>query len=86
MEELRISFSPHAIDVIEQRDIMIEWVTRALAEPAFVCQDGTDPDLLQASGSVPERAGRILRVVYNPATDSALVVTAFFDRSMKGKL
>ena len=86
MSEPRITFSLHAIDVLEQREIMIEWVARVVAEPVLLLPDSVDSRLMQAFGLVPERQGRVLRVVYNPEVDSVQVVTAFFDRSMKGKL
>jgi len=72
--------------ILEQREITIEWVVRVITQPALVLQDTADPGLLHAYGPVPERGGRVLRVVYNPGADTDLVVTVFFDRSMKGKL
>ena len=86
MSERRISFTLHAIDVLEQRQIMIEWVARVVARPDLLLQDPVDPGLLHAYGPVPERGGRVLRVVYNPQADTDVIVTVFFDRSMKGKL
>ena len=70
MGEQQISFSLHAIDVIEQREILIEWVARILAEPSLVRPEHRmDPRLLQAFGSVPERDNRVLRVVEHPELD-----------------
>lgn len=88
MEQRHIDFSLHAIDVMEQREIMIEWVVRVIDDPALVLPDGLDPSLFRAFGSVAERGGRVLGVVYNPGKegDSVWIVTAFFDRTMKGKL
>ncbi len=74
------------MDVLEQRGILIEWVARVIARPDLLLRDPGDPDLMHAYGLIPERGGRVLRVVYNPGVDSDVVVTAFFDRSMKGKL
>jgi hypothetical protein len=86
MSEPRITFSLHAIEVLEQREIEIEWVARVLAEPAVMRRDPADPGLVHAFGAVPEREGRVLRVVYNQEEDSIHIVTVFFDRSVKGKL
>ena len=41
---------------------------------------------ITTGGRVEEREGRVLRVVYDPGEESIWVVTAFFDRSMRGKL
>ena len=35
---------------------------------------------------VPEQEGRVLRVVVNPQVDPPLVVTAFLDRRMRGRV
>lgn len=88
MDARRISFSLHAIEAMEQRDIMIRWVVRVVEDPILVVPDDSDPSLLRAYGRVPEREGSVLRVVYNPERegDSIWIVTAFLDRSMKGKL
>ena len=86
MEDTRISLTLHAMGVIEERQIALEWIARVVAEPALLLADQTDPSLVHAFGRGPEREGRVLRVVYNPGADYVLVVTAFFDRSMKGKL
>jgi hypothetical protein len=83
-----MNFSLHAMDVMEQREIMIEWVARVVDDPTLVVRDEYDPSLVRAFGPVPERDGRVLRVVYNPEGegDSVWIVTTFFDRTMKGKL
>lgn len=86
MDEPPISLSLHAIDVIAQRDIRLEWIARVISCPSLVRPDTLDPRLVQAFGAIPERDGRVLRVVYNPGLDVIWVVTVFFDRSMRGKL
>ncbi len=57
MGEQQISFSLHAIDVIEQREILIEWVAAYSGRtlPRAARSNSMDPRLLQAFGPVPER-------------------------------
>ncbi|NLE12000.1 MAG: DUF4258 domain-containing protein [Actinobacteria bacterium] len=74
------------MEVLEQREIRLEWVARVLAEPLLVRDDPKDPSLVQAFGRIRERDGRVLRVVYTQNEGSIYLVTVFFDRSMKGKL
>jgi hypothetical protein len=42
--------------------------------------------LTHALRAIPEFGGRVLRVIYNRTKQPPNVVTAFFDRGMKGKL
>ena len=83
-----MSFSLHAMDVLEQREVSIKRVARVLEDPALVLMDDSDPHLFRSYGCVPEREGRVLRVVYDLESDGDLVwvITTFFARSMKGKL
>lgn len=66
-----------------ERGIEMSWVERTLDAPERVEADPGDPSLLRAFGAIPERDGRILRVVYRPAGGAAFVVTAFFDRGAR---
>jgi hypothetical protein len=86
MTELQLSFTLHALDVLRERCIPEEWVERVVRSPTILLQDADDPVLLHALGRIAERGGRVLRVVYNPGGESVRVVTAFFDRTMRGKL
>jgi hypothetical protein len=86
MERGSITFSIHALDVLHERTIDPSWVERAVADPDLVLRDVADPQVVHALAVIPEREGRVLRVVYNAEGASAHVVTAFFDRSMRGKL
>ncbi len=86
MGKLRISFTRHALDVMEEREIAREWVERVIAHPAARLQDPVDPTLAAALAPILERDNRVLRVVYNAEVDPVRVVTTFFDRGMRGKL
>ncbi|HZW08763.1 MAG TPA: DUF4258 domain-containing protein [Phycisphaerales bacterium] len=78
--------SRHAQGVIERRGIKPTWITRTLADPVARRPDAIDPNLTHALRPIAEFGGRVLRVVYNGGETPPLVITAFFDRSKKGKL
>jgi len=79
-------FSLHALDVLRERQISRDWVQRVIDNPGLVLPDLADPALVHALAPIAERDGRVLRVVYNQEVDPIRVVTAFFDRTMRGKL
>jgi len=79
------TLTAHAAVVLQARGIEREWVAKALDAPLRVEADREDPSLRHALAAIAEREGRILRVVYRPSADGALVVTAYFDRSEKKK-
>jgi hypothetical protein len=45
-----------------------------------------DSDLEHRLGKIDEFEGRVLRVIVNPQLEPIRVITAFFDRAMRGKL
>ena len=53
--------------------------SKALANPNRVEIDRADDSLLHVLYPVPERAFRVLRVIYDEATEPVSVVTAYFD-------
>ena len=78
--------SAHAVTVMAEREILETWVERVLSSPERTEPDAADPLLRHALGRIPERDDRVLRVVYNETTRPWRVVTAYFDRAMRGKL
>ena len=76
----------HAIRVIQERGIALTWVERILAKPMKIELDRHDPTLRHALGGIREFGDRVLRVVYNETTQPQQVVTAYFDRTQRGKL
>ena len=78
--------SAHAITVLAEREILEMWVARVLTNPERTELDAADPLLRHALGRIPERGDRVLRVVYNETIHPWRVVTAYFDRAMRGKL
>jgi len=86
MSPTTFTVTAHAAVVLQARGIDREWVARALDTPSRVEADREDPSLSHALVAIAEREGRVLRVVYRPSADGALVVTAYFDRSETRKL
>ncbi len=77
-------YSDHAKTVLAERAIPREWVERVLTAPD---QRESGPDgNLHYLKVIQEHGGRVLRVVVNPGRIPERIVTAFFDRRMKGKL
>ncbi|MFN0131165.1 MAG: DUF4258 domain-containing protein [Phycisphaerales bacterium] len=78
--------SEHARHVIAERAIRLEWVAATLESPSRSEADRDDAALLHALRRIDDFGGRVLRVVYNPSLRPPLIVTAYFDRSMKDKM
>jgi hypothetical protein len=80
------TITKHAAEVIAQRGISLEWVERVLKKPQKVEPDAEDPALRHALARIPEHGDRVLRVIYNEFAEPWSVVTAYFDRSLRGKI
>lgn len=76
----------HAATVIRERGIKKEWIERVLRQPNKTEPDKKDPELRHALAPIGEHGDRILRVIYNDAVSPRLIVSAYFDRSQRGKL
>ncbi len=76
----------HAAKVITERGIPLAWVERVLASPARVENDRRDPTLRHALVRIPEHGDRVLRVIYKGTAQPWEVVTAYFDRTQRGRL
>ncbi len=81
---MNLEFSEHAEDVILERQISVEWVSRTIKSPGKVEEhsDGT----VHYFARIAEREGRALRVVVKAGSSPPKVVTVFFDRRMKGRI
>lgn len=73
----------HAEKRCIRRKIRREWIARALDHPARIEDDPDDVDLAHVLYLVPERAFRVLRVIYNETVDPVAIVTAYFDDEVK---
>jgi len=69
--------------MMAERGIEREWVERTLAEPVAVDPDPLRPGRIRAFKSIPERGGRMLRVVYVRTEDAVRILTVFFDRARR---
>ncbi|MXW29888.1 MAG: DUF4258 domain-containing protein [Chloroflexi bacterium] len=83
---MRLEFTRHALQVMEEREIPNEWVAQAVAEPAMREPDPYDTELERFFRNVPERGSRTLRVVVNTRVAPWRVISVFFDRGMRGRL
>ena len=86
MSAVQLEFTRHALQVMEEREIPVEWVEQAVAAPAMREPDSHDTALERFFRGVPEREGRALRVVVNTRVAPWRVVSVFFDRGMRGRL
>ncbi|MBI4390148.1 MAG: DUF4258 domain-containing protein [Nitrospinae bacterium] len=78
--------SQHALDVLQERGISVEWVERVVSRPVLTKPDPVDSALEHQLGEIAEFDNRVLRVIVNVQVNPVRVVTAYFDRKMKGVL
>jgi hypothetical protein len=78
--------TPHAKDMLQERGIELKWLEGVFNNPLSAHHDLKDGSLEHRLGLVHESAGRVLRVVVNVQVDPPRIITAYFDRTMKGKL
>jgi hypothetical protein len=83
---MNYELTQHARDALTERAIPVEWVERVMISPARTEPDKADPGTVHHLGEIPEHGNRVLRVVINQPTSPVRIVTAYFDRAMKGKL
>lgn len=83
---MQFTLSTHAGNTIRERKIRIEWIEATLSNPTLTEPHPDDVTLIHALRAIPEFGDRVLRVIYNQTKQPPHVVTAFFDRGMKGKL
>ena len=83
---IELEFTSHAETVMLARSIAGQWVEAVLSSPERIEPHRDDPELKHALGRIPERAGRVLRVVYNDSVVPVRVVTVYFDRTQRNKL
>jgi hypothetical protein len=76
----------HARKVLAERDIAIEWLESTLEFPTLREPDTSDPTLERRYRAIPEREGRVLRVVVDANVVPLRVVSVFFDRDKRGQL
>jgi hypothetical protein len=75
-----IVLTDHAKVVLDERSLELAWVERTAREPEWTEPEPGDPMLERRFRAVPERDGRILRVVCGEDDATIVIVTAFIDR------
>lgn len=80
---MKFTYGIHALDMLAERGIERAWVERSIVAPDSTEPDPQHADRTRAYRAVPERDGRVLRVVYVTTTEGAHVVTAFLDRGRR---
>ena len=80
------NLTEHAQIQISRRKIKLSWVTLVLENPQRLEDHEEDDTVRYAFGSIDEFGGRVLKVVYNHSAEPWRVITAYFDRGMRGKL
>ena len=83
MAKQPIKFTRHAEDMLAERGIDRNWVERTINQPDAIEPDTARADVTRAFRSIPERDGRVLRVVYSTTDEQIRVITAFFDRARR---
>ena len=81
-----LEYTKHALDVIDERKIPVEWIERTVSGPALRLPDRDDPEVERFFRSIPEYGDRVLRVAVNTNVATWRVVSVFFDRGMRGRL
>ena len=66
--------------------IRTKWVEQVVSDPELRMDDPSDVEVERLFGQIPERDGRVLRVVVNTQVTPWRVVSVFFDRRMRGQL
>jgi hypothetical protein len=79
------TLSEHARDALQKRQIRREWLEQALVAPDRREPDTLDPALEHRLVVIAEFGNRVLRVIVNIQVDPERVVTAYFDRRMRGE-
>ena len=67
-----------------ERMITEQWVKRVIAEPDLRTPDPEDAEVERFYKSIPEQGDRVLRVAVNTRFAPWRVLSAFFDRGMRG--
>jgi hypothetical protein len=81
LTKMEIAYTVHARDMLTERAIPDAWIVRAVESPQRT--ENHDDGTTHYLSKVPERSGRVLRVVMNTEASPPIVVTVFFDRRLR---
>ena len=85
MGTLELEYTEHALHVMAERSIPIEWVESVIGEPELRMSDPNDSEVERFYRRIPEHGNRVLRVAVNTKDAPWRVATEIFDRSMRVK-
>ena len=60
---MNLIYTEHARQRMIKRQLQKEWIEQVIANPAMIEPDETDAELEHRLGSIPQLAGRVLRVI-----------------------
>ena len=83
---MEYELTQHAESVLAERGIALDWLERVLATPEKTESDSINGKLEHRLGRIAEHGNRVLRVVFKPSATPMRIITAYFDRTMRGKL
>ena len=83
---MNYDLTQHALDVLQKRKIPEAWLQRVLDFPERVEADREDKELEHKLARIVEHGNRVLRVVYNKTTRPIMIVTIYFDRTLRNRL
>ena len=86
MLEVSLEYTRHALQMMEERAIPVEWVESTVVQSNLITPDPNDSQVNRFFRTVPEYGDRVLRVAVNTHASPWRVVSVFFDRNMRGKL
>ena len=81
-----LDYTLHAETALKERNIAREWVERTVYAPALIVPDSKDPEIERFYRAILENGNRVLRVAVNTSVTPWRVVSAFFDRDMRGRI
>lgn len=82
----KLEYTAHALRVIKERTIHLEWIDKAVTEPDLRTDDTDDIEVERFYKRISERDDRVLRVAVNTRVTPWRVVSVFFDRGMRKRL
>ena len=75
-----IRYTLHAETVLIERDLAKEWVERTVYQPEWRTSEPRDSSAERRFRTLPERHGRILRVICVESTTEIRIISVFLDR------
>lgn len=79
-------FTIHAKLVILERNINYNDICTVIENPDLISDDSFDDDLEHRLKKIVHNSNRVLRVIVKRRSNPLLIITAYYDRTMRGKL